>query len=292
MDCRGVICTCNRLQRPMVSACQHADPPDGSVRRPEGARRTMTERHARVPGSGRRGAGARGRPRRYCPAMDSRAGSTGITHRYVDARGLRMHIAEAGSGPLVLLLHGFPESWYSWRHQLTALADAGFHAVAPDQRGYCRTEAPERADLYTILHLTGDVIALLDALGADRVVVAGHDWGAPVAWHTALLRPDRVRGVIGLSVPYRPRGSSAPWPVRNAQPDHAPHPVRAQQRGMPGDRRAPVVPGDDHPVRAERVEQGDHVPGQVQDRIEIGPLRRFGPAVPALIRRDRVKAAL
>jgi pimeloyl-ACP methyl ester carboxylesterase len=164
--------------------------------------------------------------------MDSRAGSTGITHRYVDARGLRMHIAEAGSGPLVLLLHGFPESWYSWRHQLTALADAGFHAVAPDQRGYCRTEAPERADLYTILHLTGDVIALLDALGADRVVVAGHDWGAPVAWHTALLRPDRVRGVIGLSVPYRPRGSSAPVAALRARIGDGFYMVYFQQPGV------------------------------------------------------------
>ena len=134
----------------------------------------------------------------------------GVRHRYVETRGLRMHIAEAGEGPLVVLLHGFPECWYSWRHQLTALADAGYHAVAPDQRGYCRTGGPQAADQYTMLHLTGDVIALLDALGEARAVVAGHDWGAPVAWHTALLRPDRVRGVIGLSVPYRPRGSSPP----------------------------------------------------------------------------------
>ncbi|HXP20893.1 MAG TPA: alpha/beta hydrolase [Streptosporangiaceae bacterium] len=141
---------------------------------------------------------------------------SGVTHRYVDAGGLRMHIAEAGEGPLVLLLHGFPESWYSWRHQLTALAAAGFHAVAPDQRGYCRTGPPggpgrpARVDDYTILHLTGDVIALMDALGESQAVVAGHDWGAPVAWNTALFRPDRVRGVIGLSVPYRPRGSARP----------------------------------------------------------------------------------
>jgi pimeloyl-ACP methyl ester carboxylesterase len=135
---------------------------------------------------------------------------TGVRHRYVDTRGLRMHIAEAGEGPLVVLLHGFPECWYSWRHQLTALARAGYHAVAPDQRGYCRTGGPEAVDQYTMLHLTGDVIALLDALGAAQAVVVGHDWGAPVAWHTALLRPDRVRGVIGLSVPYRPRGSTPP----------------------------------------------------------------------------------
>jgi pimeloyl-ACP methyl ester carboxylesterase len=133
-----------------------------------------------------------------------------ITHRNLTVGGLELHIAEAGTGPLVLLLHGFPESWYSWRHQLIALAAAGYHAVAPDQRGYGESSAPPDVSQYTILHLTGDVIGLLDALGADRAVVAGHDWGAPVAWHTALLRPDRVRGVIGLSVPYRPRGSRAP----------------------------------------------------------------------------------
>lgn len=134
----------------------------------------------------------------------------GVSHRVVDVGGLPVHLAEAGTGPLVLLLHGFPECWYSWRYQLTALARAGYHAVAPDQRGYGRTGGPEQADKYTMLHLTGDVIGLMDALGADQAVVAGHDWGAPVAWNTALLRPDRVRGVVGLSVPYLPRGSSRP----------------------------------------------------------------------------------
>jgi pimeloyl-ACP methyl ester carboxylesterase len=134
----------------------------------------------------------------------------GISHRVLDVGGLSMHVAEAGAGPLILLLHGFPECWYSWRHQLIALAEAGWHAVAPDQRGYCSTGGPDEADQYTMLHLAGDVIGLLDALGADRAVVAGHDWGAPVAWNTALLRPDRIRGVIGLSVPYTPRGSTPP----------------------------------------------------------------------------------
>src|SRR5438552_1525247 len=118
-----------------------------------------------------------------------------------------MHIAEAGEGPLVVLLHGFPECWYSWRHQLSALADAGYHAVAPDQRGYCRTDRPEAIGSYTLLHLVGDVVGLLDALDTEQAVVVGHDWGAPVAWHTALLRPDRVRGVAALSVPFRPPGA-------------------------------------------------------------------------------------
>jgi pimeloyl-ACP methyl ester carboxylesterase len=156
----------------------------------------------------------------------------GVCHRYLEAGGLRVHIAEAGSGPLVLLLHGFPECWYSWRHQLTALAAAGYHAVAPDQRGYARTGGPADAGQYTILHLTGDVIALLDALEAPRAVVAGHDWGAPVAWHTALLRPDRVRGVIGLSVPYRPRGSRSPTAVMRAALGDGFYMIYFQQPGV------------------------------------------------------------
>ena len=135
---------------------------------------------------------------------------TGITHRTVETNGIRMHVAEQGAGPLVVLCHGFPESWYSWRHQLAALAEAGFHAVAPDMRGYGQTDAPAEIDRYTLLHLVGDMIGLLDAIGAESAVIAGHDWGAPVAWHAALLRPDRFRAVIGLSVPFRPRSPVRP----------------------------------------------------------------------------------
>ncbi|MEP7022300.1 MAG: alpha/beta hydrolase [Actinomycetota bacterium] len=155
-----------------------------------------------------------------------------ISHRELDAGGLRMHIAEAGTGPLVLLLHGFPESWYSWRHQLTALAAAGFHAVAPDQRGYGQTERPAAADSYTMLDLAGDITALMDALGEQQAVVAGHDWGAPVAWTTALLRPDRVRGVIGLSVPYRPRGSAQPTAAMRARIGDAYYMLYFQEPGV------------------------------------------------------------
>jgi pimeloyl-ACP methyl ester carboxylesterase len=133
-----------------------------------------------------------------------------IAHRVVEANGLRLHLAEQGHGPLVVLCHGFPESWYSWRHQLPALAAAGFHAVAPDMRGYGESDRPEAVEDYTLLHLVGDMVGLLDALGAETAVIAGHDWGAPVAWHAALLRPDRFRAVIALSVPYRPRGSVRP----------------------------------------------------------------------------------
>ena len=139
--------------------------------------------------------------------------TTEVTHRTIETNGIRMHLAEAGEGPLVVLCHGFPESWYSWRHQLTALAEAGFHAVAPDMRGYGRTDRPEAIDQYTLLHLVGDVVGLIDTLGAEQAVIAGHDWGAPVAWHAALLRPDRFRAVIGLSVPYRPRAPVRPTTV-------------------------------------------------------------------------------
>ena len=133
-----------------------------------------------------------------------------VEHRVVETNGIRMHVAEQGTGPLVVLCHGFPESWYSWRHQLAALADAGFRAVAPDMRGYGKTDRPEEIDRYTLLHLVGDMVGLLDALGADSAVIAGHDWGAPVAWNSALLRPDRFRAVIGLSVPFGPRRPSRP----------------------------------------------------------------------------------
>jgi pimeloyl-ACP methyl ester carboxylesterase len=136
-----------------------------------------------------------------------------LKHRIVDTNGIRMHIAEQGTGPLVVLCHGFPESWYSWRHQLAALADAGFHAIAPDMRGYGQTDRPAEIDQYTLLHLVGDIVGLLDSLGESSAVIAGHDWGAPVAWHAALLRPDRFRAVIGLSVPFRPRGSVRPTTV-------------------------------------------------------------------------------
>ncbi|WP_031077424.1 alpha/beta fold hydrolase [Streptomyces sp. NRRL WC-3742] len=131
-----------------------------------------------------------------------------IKHSEVEVNGVRLHIAEQGEGPLVLLLHGFPESWYSWRHQFAPLAEAGYRVVAPDQRGYARSEQPEQIDAYTLLHLLGDVAGLINALGAEQAVVIGHDWGAPVAWSAAALRPDLVRGVAGLSVPPLPAGPS------------------------------------------------------------------------------------
>lgn len=131
-----------------------------------------------------------------------------ITHRTVTANGINIHLAEAGEGPLVLLLHGFPELWYSYRHQLPALAAAGYHAVAPDMRGYGQTDAPAEIGRYSMLHLVGDVIGIAAALGQTSFVVVGHDRSSPVAASAGLFRPDLVRGVVLLSIPYLPRGET------------------------------------------------------------------------------------
>jgi pimeloyl-ACP methyl ester carboxylesterase len=132
-----------------------------------------------------------------------------VTHRMVETNGIRLHVAEQGEGPLIILCHGFPECWYSWRHQLRALAGAGFRAVAPDLHGYGRSDRPAEVEKYTVLHDIGDIVGLVDALGAQQAVIAGHDIGATVAWQAALLRPDRFRGVIALGPPFRPRVSGS-----------------------------------------------------------------------------------
>ena len=119
---------------------------------------------------------------------------------------LRMQVATQGSGPLVLLCHGFPELWCSWREQMASLAAAGWRAVAPDMRGYGGTDAPPDPAQYTLLHHVGDLVALVQALGETQAVVVGHDWGAPAAWTAALVRPDMFRAVVGMSVPYTPPG--------------------------------------------------------------------------------------
>jgi len=144
------------------------------------------------------------------PAQVSQPKADKPNMRFIQTNGINMRIAEMGSGPLVLLLHGWPESWYSWRHQLPALADAGFHVVAPDMRGFGKTDAPKPVEDYDIRKLTADIAGLLDALGEKSAVVVGHDWGAVVAWHCLLLYPDRFRGLVAMSVPYRGRPSESP----------------------------------------------------------------------------------
>jgi pimeloyl-ACP methyl ester carboxylesterase len=142
---------------------------------------------------------------------------TRITHRNIRANGLNIHIAEAGEGPLVLLIHGFPELWYSWRHQLPALAEAGYHAVAPDVRGYGDSDAPQEIEAYTMRALAADAAGILDALGEDQAVIAGHDWGSPIAANSALLYPDRFRALAVLSVPVLPRPPVPPLQILDAR---------------------------------------------------------------------------
>ena len=130
--------------------------------------------------------------------------------RLIKTDGLNQQVLEAGEGPLVLLIHGFPELGISWRAQVQALAEAGFHAVAPDMRGYGGTDKPADQEDHTILHLVGDMVDLVRALGEEQAVVVGHDWGSAVAWHCALMRPDVFRAVAGLSVPFQPRRPKGP----------------------------------------------------------------------------------
>lgn len=121
-----------------------------------------------------------------------------------------MHIAETGNGYPVILLHGFPELWYSWRHQLVALCDAGYHAIAPDLRGYGQTTIPTSSQEYSMKNMVQDVVELLDALGEEKAVIVGHDWGANIAWSCAQLHPERFPAVVALSVPYRPQPPMPP----------------------------------------------------------------------------------
>jgi len=134
------------------------------------------------------------------------------TERLVDTNGVRLRVIEAGEpgAPVVVLAHGFPELAYSWRHQIPVLADAGYHVLAPDQRGYGGSSCPDAIEAYNIHELTADLVGLLDDVGAERAVWIGHDWGAAVVWNAPLLHPDRVAAVAALSVPALPRSHAAP----------------------------------------------------------------------------------
>lgn len=127
-----------------------------------------------------------------------------LTHGDLESNGINIHYVEIGDGPLVLFCHGWPESWYSWRHQLPAVAEAGYRAVAVSMRGYGHSGAPDDVDAYSIMHLIGDVVGVVGGLGESSAVIVGHDWGAPVAWYSALTRPDLFRAVACLSVPFTP----------------------------------------------------------------------------------------
>ena len=116
--------------------------------------------------------------------------------------GITVRAAVEGTGPLVIMVHGWPELWYSWRHQIRPIAEAGFKVVAPDVRGYGGSDKPHAIEAYDMIELTADIVGLIDALGEEKAILVGHDWGAPICWNTAALHPDRVSAVVGLSVPY------------------------------------------------------------------------------------------
>ncbi len=135
----------------------------------------------------------------------------GITFRFIESNGLRLRVAEAGeSGPLVLLAHGWPESWYSWRHQITFLAEAGYRVAAPDMRGYGESDKPTHVEDYNITELAADLVGVIDAFGEEKAILVGHDWGAIVAWSTVLLHPNRFSALVAMSVPYSGRPTQSP----------------------------------------------------------------------------------
>ena len=129
----------------------------------------------------------------------------GIDHRIVSVNGIKMHIAEKGQDPVVLFLHGFPELWYSWCHQIHALGSLGYHAVAPDLRGFGDTDTPTSITSYTCDHIVNDLVALIDSLGVEQVFLVAHDWGAIMDWYLCAFKPERVKAFVCLSVPFTPR---------------------------------------------------------------------------------------
>ncbi|KAK2978256.1 hypothetical protein RJ640_017107 [Escallonia rubra] len=139
-------------------------------------------------------------------------GDDTIAHRRVRTNGVWLHVAEKGQGPLVLLIHGFPELWSTWKYQINCLAEQGYRAVAPDMRGYGDSDSPPGPASYTVLHVVGDLIGLLDELQEEQAFVVGHDLGAEVAWHLCLFRPDRVKALVNLGIPYRPPAPVKPVP--------------------------------------------------------------------------------
>lgn len=141
-----------------------------------------------------------------------------FNHRFASVNGIRMHYVDEGRGPLVILLHGYPFLWYLWRHQIRALAAAGYRVVAPDQRGYGQTDCPREVGSYDITHLAGDVVGLMKALDARSAVLVGQDWGSPVVYNTTLMRPDLVRGVLMMCSPPSARSSIRPGDAMKALP--------------------------------------------------------------------------
>ncbi len=155
-----------------------------------------------------------------------------LNEGYVDSSGTRIHYVEAGSGPLVMLVHGFPEGGYSWRHQIDHLASRGWRCVAIDHRGYGLSDNPAEVESYTVMHLAGDVIAVATALQPGPFSLVGHDWGASVAWNAALFRPDLIKAVAGLSVPFGARPPVPPIGILRRRAGEGFYQVYFQEPGV------------------------------------------------------------
>ena len=146
--------------------------------------------------------------------------SSEVRHKSVEVNGIRMHVAEAGEGFPVVFCHGFPELWYSWRHQLQALSEAGFRAIAPDMRGYGETQAPPDPEQYRMSVLVEDIRGLLDELDIEKAAIVGHDWGGALIWRFGLAHPERASKLVGLNTPYAPAGPVSPIEAMRQQFGH------------------------------------------------------------------------
>ena len=155
-----------------------------------------------------------------------------MTARMVQTNGIELSVIDEGAGPLVVLCHGFPELAFSWRHQVPALTAAGYRVIAPDMRGFGNSSAPQAVEAYDVATLCADMTGLLDALGEQQAIFVGHDWGANVVWQLAVLAPERVRAVAGLSVPFVPRAPAAPIPIMRRHLGEDFYIVWFQQQGV------------------------------------------------------------
>ena len=161
----------------------------------------------------------------------------------VDRGDIKLNVAVSGSGPLILCIHGWPELWYSWRHQIDYFSTRGFKVAAMDVRGYGGSSRPYEIEAYTMKNLTADVAAVVDQLGSGHAILLGHDWGAPIVWNTALLYPDRIDAVAGLSVPYFPKGDMAVLDLwKQLYPDRFFYQLYFQQEGVVEDELEADIP--------------------------------------------------
>ena len=194
-----------------------------------------------------------------------------IEQRRVSVGEIELNIREIGRGPLVVFCHGFPECGQSWISQLHVIAHAGYRAVAPDMRGYGFSDVPTAQEAYSMLHLVGDVVGLVGALNEKRAVIVGHDWGASVAWHCALLRPDLFQSVAALSVPMFPRGSTPPIASMPQTPDHEFYQLYFQR---PGEAEAELMKD----LRSNLIRAAWHFSGDAEatDLSELSMVPRQG----------------